>query len=130
MAAVAVAVFAGIATPVVLALPGLAALFRGDALAFNRVKSAFLQVDGGTAIVVEGELVNTSGRTAKVPAIRVSLRDGRADEVYAWVVEPAATELAAGAALGFRSAQALPDAGASEVAVSLADRAVPPAELR
>ena len=116
--------------PIVTAIPGLADLFQGDALAFIGVKSSFLRVGGKDAILVEGELVNTTGHTVAVPAIRISLRDAGAEEVYAWLVEPAAAELDAGASLGFRSALAPPVAGGEHVALSLAERAGPTVGMR
>lgn len=121
--AVALVLIAGFAAPIVTAIPGLADLFQGDALTFAAVKSSFLRVRGEDTLVVEGELINTSGHTVAVPAIRISLRDAGAEEVYAWLVEPAAAELDAGASLGFRSALAPPTAGGEHVALSLAERA-------
>jgi hypothetical protein len=95
--AVALVLIAGFAAPIVTAIPGLADLFQGDGLAFAGVKSSFLRVRGEDTILVVGELVNTTGHTVAVPAIRISLRDAEAEEVYAWLVEPAAAELDAGA---------------------------------
>ena len=58
-----------------------------------------------------------------VPAIRVSLCAMRdVEEVYSWLVEPAAAELDAGASIGFRSALASPLPGGERVALSLVGR--------
>jgi hypothetical protein len=127
---VAIIVIVGFAAPIVTAIPGLAGLFRADEIAFAGVKSAFLRQRGEDTIVVEGDLVNTTGHAVTVPAIRISLRDGAAGEIYAWLVEPTASELAAGASLGFRSAMAPPVAGGEHVALSLAERAGPAVGMR
>ena len=84
---------AGLVAPILTALPGLAGLFEDDELAFANVKSTFLRAHGHDAIVVEGDLVNTTAHGVAIPAIRISLRDARSEEVYSWLVEPAAAEL-------------------------------------
>jgi hypothetical protein len=104
--AVAFAVLAGLVAPILTALPGLAGLFADDELAFANVKSTFLRAHGHDAIVVEGDLVNTTAHGVAIPAIRISLRDARSEEVYSWLVEPTASALDAGESLGFRSALA------------------------
>ena len=116
------AMLAGFVAPILTALPGLAGLFEVDELAFANVKSTFLRAHGHDAIVVEGALVNTTAHGVVVPAIRISLRDARSEEVYSWLVEPTAAELDAGASLGFRSALASPLPGGEHVALSLAGR--------
>jgi hypothetical protein len=121
--AAALTIVAAFSAPTVTALPGFAELWQGEALTFTGVKSTFLTLRGEPAIVVEGELRNTSGRAAGVPAIHVSLRNAAGEEVYAWSVEPAVIELDAGASLGFRSALASPAPGGDHVALSLAERA-------
>ena len=108
--------------PILTALPGLAGLFAGEPIAFTGVRSTFLRSQDQDAIVVEGELVNTTDRTVGVPAIRISLRDAGSEEVFSWLVEPAAAELNAGASIGFRSAVASPVPGGEHVALSLASR--------
>lgn len=111
-----------VTTPILTALPGLAGLFADEPLAFAGVKSTFLRTHDQDAIVVEGELVNTTHHAVEVPAIRISLRDARSEEVFSWVVNPATAEVDAGAAIGFRSALASPAPGGDHVALSLAPR--------
>lgn len=108
-------------TPAVSALP-FARFFGGDdGVGLRGVESKMLQLRGSEAIFVEGELVNRSDREMDVPAVRISLRS-EAGEIYSWVVEPSRRRIAAGHAIGFRTALAKPAPGADRVSLTLAAR--------
>jgi predicted Zn finger-like uncharacterized protein len=109
---------------VVLLAPGVAALpgiLAGKGVVLEDVASKTVALHGGEAILIEGAIVNRSGRAMDVPAVRVALRSG-GTEVYSWLIEPTVARVAAGRSVGFRSALASPMPGASQIALSLAGR--------
>ena len=109
-------------TPAVSALPWLGGMLgTKSGIALRAVQSRTLTLRGTDALLVEGELFNATDHEVDVPAVRVVLRSADA-EVYSWLVEPSTMRVAAGAAIGFRSALADPPAGADRIAVSLAAR--------
>jgi len=109
-------------TPAVSALPRLAGFGSGQgSVALEGVSSKTVTLRGTEAILVEGQIVNRSSEELDVPAIRIALKDGGA-EVYSWLMEPTVERVAAGETVGFRSAMASPRPGATQIALSLADR--------
>ena len=113
-------------TPAVSALPWLGGVLGAeDGIALRAVQSRTLTLRGSAAILVEGELFNSSDREIEVPAVRISLRSDEA-ELYSWTVEPSRKRVAAGATIGFRSALADPPSGADQIALSLAPRTAAP----
>lgn len=92
-----------------------------DGFAFRGVRSETRPTREGTALMVEGELVNMTGAIAPVPAIRLSLHDGRT-EVYGWSVELTRASLAPGEAIAFRSFVPVRAGRAENVVASLAER--------
>ena len=109
-------------TPALSPLPRLSAMLSGmEGVALQGVSSRTVKLRGTDAILVEGEIVNRTGREMDVPAVRIALKqDG--SEVYSWLLEPTVRRVAAGDAVGFRSAMASPRPGATQVALSLAGR--------
>jgi hypothetical protein len=95
---------------------GLAPKF--DGFAFRGMRSETRPMRDGTALMVEGELVNMTGTVAPLPAIRLSLRDGRT-EVYGWSVELTRASLAPGEAIAFRSLVPAPAGTTGDVVASL-----------
>jgi len=129
--ALSLLVVGGLAIPIAGAIPGVADLFATrQGLDFEQVKSASLRRGGSETLLVQGQLVNHGSHEVAVPAIRISLRTASGNEVYSWLVEPAATRLAAGQSLEFRSALTNPVPGAEDVALSFADRSVITVGLR
>ena len=120
--AVLVGAFLALGVPLVAALPRKDAPAEATELVFRRVHSETMVRSGQKTLVVEGELVNNSDVDVVVPAIRIGLRSAAGTEVYSWLVEPAKAGLAAGGAVGFRSAISAPPADASQVTLRLADR--------
>jgi predicted Zn finger-like uncharacterized protein len=119
--AVVAAVFA-LGVPLVAALPQKGLPDAVEKLAFQRVHSETMVRNGVKTLLVEGELVNTSGGDVAVPAIRVSLRSPAGAEVYSWLVEPTKAGLAPGRSIGFRSAVSAPPVDANQVTLRLAQR--------
>ncbi len=117
-------------TPALSPLPRLSAMLSGmEGVALQGVSSRTVKLRGTDAILVEGEIVNRTGREMDVPAVRIALKqDG--SEVYSWLLEPTVLRVAAGDKVGFRSAMASPRPGATQVALSLAGRGNPPEAAR
>jgi hypothetical protein len=102
----------------VVAAVGLTPAYGG--FAFRAVRSTTKGTAEGSALIVEGELVNLTEHAAALPAIKLSLRDGGA-EIVAWSVELTRDSLAAGEAIAFRSMVPAPAAAGGTVVASLAE---------
>jgi len=117
-------------TPALSPLPRLSAMLSGmEGVALQGVSSRTVKLRGTDAILVEGEIVNRTGREMDVPAVRIALKQG-GSEVYSWLLEPTVLRVAAGDKVGFRSAMASPRPGATQVALSLAGRSEAPDTAR
>jgi len=117
-------------TPAFSPLPRLSAMFSGEnGVALQGVSSRTVKLRGTDAILVEGEIVNQTGREMDVPAVRIALKQG-GSEVYSWLLEPTVLRVAAGDKVGFRSAMASPRPGATQVALSLTGRGDAPDAAR
>jgi predicted Zn finger-like uncharacterized protein len=99
---------------------GLPVNLRG--LIFENVKSAAEFVDGVTVMVVEGTIVNLTGKTLEVPRLRFALRSASGHEVYAWTALPTRTTLSPGGELPFRSRLASPPPDGRDVIVRFFNR--------
>jgi hypothetical protein len=99
---------------------GLPVNLRG--LAFENIKTVREVQDGVPMLVVEGEIVGTTGRHIEVPRLRFAVTDGGGKEIYAWTVRPARTLLPPGETVPFRSRLASPPAEASGVSVRFFNR--------
>jgi predicted Zn finger-like uncharacterized protein len=75
---------------------------------FRDVKGATEIVDGVVVLVVEGNLVNISGRSVDLPRLRLAVRDATGKEIYTWTATAPKPQLAAGEAASFRSRLASP----------------------
>jgi hypothetical protein len=73
--------------------------------------------DGVGVLVVEGSIVNVSGRPVEVPRLRLSLRNEARHEIYSWTAQPGRSILAPGDAFTFRSRLASPPADARDLQV-------------
>lgn len=94
---------------------GLPVNLRG--LAFDDIRMSREQHEGVGVLVVEGSIVNVTGRPAEVPRLRLALRNEGKSEIYAWTARPPSSILAPGETLPFRSRLASPPADAREVQV-------------
>lgn len=112
--------------PLISAVPGVASISgtpgSADVLSFRNVKSHTLVRDGAKTLFVEGEIVNLSFANVDLPAIHVTLRSPDGHAVASYLVEPSAHDVAAGQAVGFRSAFAAPSDEVTEVTLSLTTR--------
>jgi predicted Zn finger-like uncharacterized protein len=99
---------------------GLPVNLRG--LAFANIKSAREMQDDVPMLVIEGEIVGTTGRHTEVPRLRFAVTDGSGKEIYAWTGRPSRTLLPPGEALPFRSRLASPPAEASGISVRFFNR--------
>jgi predicted Zn finger-like uncharacterized protein len=99
---------------------GLQVNLRG--LIFENVKSSGEFVDGVTVMVVQGTIVNLTGKTLEVPRLRFALRSASGHEVYAWTALPTRTMLTPGEELPFRSRLASPPPDGRDVIVRFFNR--------
>jgi predicted Zn finger-like uncharacterized protein len=99
---------------------GLPVNLRG--LAFDNIQMSRAEHDGVGVLVVEGSIVNVSGRPVEVPRLRLAVRNGGKNEIYAWTALPARSILGPGETLPFRSRLASPPAEAREVMVRFFSR--------
>lgn len=99
---------------------GLPVNLRG--LAFENIKTTRDIEDGVPILIVEGEVVGTTGRHTEVPRLRFAVTDNTGKEIYAWTARPAKTLLPPGEVLPFRSRLASPPAEASGVTVRFFNR--------
>lgn len=112
--------------PIVAALPELSAInglpAEVDLLEFQKVRSETVHLGGVSTLFIEGEIVNRTAAYVELPAIRITLKSIAGEPVTSWLVEPSASGLAGGGAIGFRSALAAPPADATQVTLNLALR--------
>jgi predicted Zn finger-like uncharacterized protein len=99
---------------------GLPVNLRG--LAFENIRTSREIQEGVPMLIVEGEIVGTTGRHTEVPRLRFAVTDSAGKEIYAWTARPARTLLPPGEALPFRSRLASPPAEASGVSVRFFNR--------
>ena len=99
---------------------GLPVNLRG--LTFENIKTAREMQDGVPMLVVEGDIVGTTGRHTEVPRLRLAVVDRNGKEIYAWTLRPSRTLLPPGEALPFRSRLASPPAEGSGVSVRFFNR--------
>ena len=118
--------FVVLRAPIVAALPELSAINRlpaeVDLLEFQKVRSETVHLGGISTLFIEGEIVNRAAAYVQLPAIRITLKSTAGEAVTSWLVEPSASGLAGGGAIGFRSALAAPPADATQVTLNLALR--------
>lgn len=109
--------------------PDLASLFqmigfdvnlRG--LEFRNLRTFTEVEDGNRVLVVEGSIRNILDETNVVPAIRLAIRSGDLQEVYAWTVEPRTRSLNALDETRFRTILSDPPTGATDIQVRFVDR--------
>ncbi len=115
--------------PIVRMSPNLAELYAKVGLEVNlrglefRDLRTFREYDkGAPVLIVEGTVENVRNTSAHVPAIRLSLRSGDAQEIYAWTVEPRQLWLRAGQTLRFSTRLASPPDVAADVLLRFTDR--------
>lgn len=73
------------------------------------------------ALVVMGEIMNTTNIPQLVPDIRISLRDGREREIFDWTADPPIGELAAGEIQFFVTRLTRPPQNAQDLVIRFAE---------
>ncbi len=99
---------------------GLPVNLRG--VEFRDVKGANEIVDGVVVLVVEGRLVNITGRPIELPRLRLAVRDASGKEIYTWTATAPKAQLEAGEAVPFRSRLASPPPDGASVEVRFFSR--------
>ncbi len=102
------------------ALLGLNVNLRG--MSFDGVGTSVEQNQGAPVLVVEGNIVNASGKLEDVPRLKFAVRNASGQEVYSWTAAPPRQTLAPGEAVAFHSRLASPPVEAHDVLVRFVTR--------
>ncbi len=122
-------VFILVRDSVVKQAPDLASLFEAVGLDVNlrglefRDLRTFREIqEGQPTLVVEGSIRNIQAEETPVPAVRLSLRGGDLQEIYAWTVEPRTKVLKGLDETRFRTILTDPPSEAADIQVRFIDR--------
>ena len=99
---------------------GLPVNLRG--LDFDGLATSTEQHEGVPILVVEGNVVNDTGKTEDVPHIRFAVRNAAHQEIYSWSAVAARTILPPGEEVAFHSRLASPPPDAHDVLVRFVNR--------
>ena len=99
---------------------GLNVNLRG--MAFDGVGTTTEQSDGVPVLVIEGNIVNDSGKVEDVPRLKFSVRNASGQEVYSWTAAPPRPALTPGEAVAFHSRLASPPVEAHDILVRFVTR--------
>jgi hypothetical protein len=99
---------------------GLDVNLRG--LLFKDVKVTTETVEGKQVLVIEGTIVSETRKTADVPRLRFSVRDGQGAEIYAWNSVLEQTVLKPGDRARFKSRLASPPAEGRSIDIRFFNR--------
>ena len=91
-------------------------------LTFDDVATTTEQHEGVPILVVQGNIVNDSRKTAEVARIKYAIRNAARQEIYSWTAVPGKTALPAGEALEFHTRLASPPTDAHDVLVRFLNR--------
>ena len=121
--------FVGLRGMIAAHVPALAGFYRFVGLdvnvrgiVFGSIETLRETEDGKPVLVVEGSFANTTEEAREVPALRFALRDGDAQELYVWSLDPRAKIIAAGDRLQFRTRLVAPPDRAADLQVRFAER--------
>jgi len=111
----------------VRASPQLAVVFEALGIPVNArglqlsaVESGLIDDAGGRFLVVEGDVINITSGSAKVPPIEVAVKDAAGQTLYSWKTEPPRSELEPSELMRFRARLAAPPAAGQSVQVRFA----------
>jgi predicted Zn finger-like uncharacterized protein len=108
-------------TAEIYAAIGLPVNLRG--LVFHNVRMSRSMQDGVAVVVVEGAIVNPTGRPIEIPRMRLSMRNDAKQEIYAWTAQaPGRSILQGGEATPFRTRLASPPREARELQVRFVNK--------
>jgi predicted Zn finger-like uncharacterized protein len=99
---------------------GLPVNLRG--VAFDGIVTTTEQHEGVPILVVEGNIVNESGKIVEVPSLKFAVRNNANDEIYSWTAVPPRTTLPPGEAVAFHSRLASPPPDGHDVLVRFVTR--------
>ncbi len=99
---------------------GLPVNTRG--LAFRNASYQEETYDGVPALVVMGEIINTTNTPQLIPNIRISLRDRKSREIFDWTTDPPVDEIAAGEVQSFAARLTRPPQHAQDLVIRFAAR--------
>jgi predicted Zn finger-like uncharacterized protein len=99
---------------------GLPVNLRG--LVFDDIRMSRVEHEGVGVLVVEGAIVNVTGRPVEVPRLRLAVRNEGKSEIYVWTTRATSSILGPGETLPFRSRLASPPADGREVQVRFFNR--------
>jgi len=99
---------------------GLPVNLRG--LDFDGLATSTEQHEGVPILVVGGNIVNDTNRTADVPHIRFAVRNAARQEIYSWTAVPSRLILPAGEVVSFHTRLASPPPDAHDVMVRFVNR--------
>jgi predicted Zn finger-like uncharacterized protein len=99
---------------------GMPVNLRG--LNFDGFATATEQHEGVPILVVEGNIVNDTSKTAEVPHLRFAVRNAARQEIYSWTAVPSRGMLPAGEAVSFHTRLASPPPDAHDVMVRFVNR--------
>ena len=91
-------------------------------LNFDGLATATEQHESVPILVVEGNIVNDTSKTAEVPHIRFAVRNAARQEIYSWTAVPSRAMLPAGEAVSFHTRLASPPPDAHDVMVRFVNR--------
>lgn len=94
---------------------GLNVNLRG--MTFAGVGTSVEQSEGTPVLVVDGNIVNDSGKLESVPRLKFAVRNASRQEVYSWTIAPPRQSLAPGEAIAFHSRLTSPPVEAHDVLV-------------
>jgi len=99
---------------------GLPVNVRG--LRFEGVSTSTEQHEGVPILVVEGNVINQTGKLADVPRLKLVLRNGIRHEIYSWTAVAERTMLPPGEAASFRARLASPPPEGRDLMVRFLNR--------
>jgi hypothetical protein len=99
---------------------GMPVNLRG--LNFDSLTTSTEQHEGVPILVVEGNIVNDTSKTADVPHLRFAVRNAARQEIYSWTAAPSRTMLPPGETVAFRSRLASPPPDSHDVLVRFVNR--------
>jgi predicted Zn finger-like uncharacterized protein len=102
------------------AIAGAEINLRG--LEFRNVGQQHRTIDGVRVLAIQGEIVNRSGRSRKIPTLVFHLKDERQQQVYAWELNSTTRPIEPGEASSFVTRIASPPENAREVEIGFASQ--------
>ncbi len=99
---------------------GLPVNVRG--LVFENLGTTTEQHEGVPILVINGNIVNITGKTVTVPHLRFAVRNAARQEIYSWTAVPPSPMLPSGQGIAFHTRLASPPPDARDVVVRFLNR--------